>query len=75
VLDIERAAADEIGTERFQLGAHRAVAVVLRIRFTPAVDAFVSLNFDEDEIFAPAGMDRIDFDGRDFHVGLFWRKR
>ena len=67
VTDLERIAPDQVAAELLDLRADGAVAVVLAVGFAPPDHSGVGLDPHEDEVLAPAGMDRKAFDAGDFH--------
>jgi hypothetical protein len=70
VLDVEGAAAHEVAGELFGVHFDGPVAIELRVRLTPAVDAGVGLNLDEEPVL---GVFRVDDEGLergDFHERL-----
>src|SRR5207244_896624 len=67
VADVERIAADEVAAKLLDLSGDCTVAVVLAVGLAPADHAGVGLDPHEDEILAPAGMDRQAFNAGDFH--------
>ena len=67
VTDLERIAPDQIAAELLDLCGDGAVAVILAVGFAPPDDPGIGLDAHEDEVLAPAGMDRKAFDAGDFH--------
>jgi len=67
VLDVERAAPDQVAAQLLDVGLNGAVPVVLRVGLPPAVQALVGLDPDEQPVLGQAGVDEEGLDCGDFH--------
>ncbi len=67
VLDVERAAVDQVAPELLDVGLDGSIAVQLRVALAPAVQAIVGFELDEEPALVGAGIDEKRPDGFDFH--------
>src|SRR5689334_7320325 len=67
MLNVKRAAPDQIAAQLLDGNLDGAVAVGLGVGLAPAVDAFISFHFDKEPVLAGARVDEKGLDIGNFH--------